>query len=109
MFCVEEGFVNGPHLLGEVHKGSYYLTSVKLKGRRNCLRMMRNEEEDEGDGEVKDVRENAHFMHGRDETNTRTFLSHAMCAKNECDSKDRTRTKKTNTTRTFTCSCCASC
>ena len=33
------------------------------------------------------------------------ILSRAMCARNECDSKDRTRTKKTKTTtRTFTCS-----
>ena len=33
------------------------------------------------------------------------ILSHAMCARNECDSRDRTRTKKTiTTTRTFTCS-----
>ena len=36
--CVREGFVSGPHLLGEV-QGSCYLTSGKLKGRRNCLRM----------------------------------------------------------------------
>ena len=41
--CVGEGFVSRPHLLGEVHRGSYYLTSGKLKGRRNCLRLMRNE------------------------------------------------------------------
>ena len=41
--CVGEGFVSGLHLLGEVHRGSYYLTSGKLKGRRNCLRLMRNE------------------------------------------------------------------
>ena len=32
-----------PHLLGEVHRGSYYLTSGKLQGRRNCLRITRNE------------------------------------------------------------------
>ena len=36
--CVGEGFVSRPHLLGEVHRGSYY-----LNGRKNCLRMMRNE------------------------------------------------------------------
>ena len=41
--CVGEGFVSRPHLLGEVHRRSYYLTSGKLKGRRNCLRMMKNE------------------------------------------------------------------
>ena len=36
--------VSRPHqLLGEVHKGSYYLTSGELKGSRNCLRLMRNE------------------------------------------------------------------
>ena len=40
---VGEGLVSRPHLLGEVHRGSYYLTSGKVKGRRNCLRMMRNE------------------------------------------------------------------
>ena len=33
--CVGEGFVSRPHLLGEVHGGSDYLTSGKLKGRRN--------------------------------------------------------------------------
>ena len=34
-------------------------------GSRNCLRLMGNErEEDEGDGEVKEVRGHAHFMHG---------------------------------------------
>ena len=27
-----------------------------------------------------------------------------MCARHECDNRNRTRTKKTNTTRTFTCS-----
>ena len=44
--CVGEVLVIGPHLLGEVHRGSYYyLTSEKLKGRRNCLRIMKNEEE----------------------------------------------------------------
>ena len=36
--------------------------------------------------------DNAHFQHGWDVTNTRT--SHAMCASNECDSRDRTKTKK---------------
>ena len=41
--CVGEGFVSRPHLLGEVQRGSNYLTSGKLKGRRNCLRMMKNE------------------------------------------------------------------
>ena len=41
--CVGERFVSRPHLLGEVHKGSYSLTSGKLKGRKNILRMMRNE------------------------------------------------------------------
>ena len=41
--CVGEGFVSRPHLLGEAHRGFYYLTLVKLKGRRNCLRLMKNE------------------------------------------------------------------
>ena len=40
---VGEGFVSRPHFLGVVHRGSYLLTSGKLKGRRNCLRIMRNE------------------------------------------------------------------
>ena len=43
MTCVGEGFVGRPHLLGEVHRGSYYLTSRKLKGSRNCSRLLRNE------------------------------------------------------------------
>ena len=41
--CAVEGLVSGPHLLGEVRRGSYCLTSGKLKGRRNSLRMMENE------------------------------------------------------------------
>ena len=41
--CVGEGLVSGPHLLGESAQGIYYLTSGKLKGSRNCLRLMRNE------------------------------------------------------------------
>ena len=32
-----------PISLAKHHKGSYYLTSVKLKGSSNCLRLMRNE------------------------------------------------------------------
>ena len=32
-----------PISLARVHRGSYYLTSWKLKGRRNCLRIMMNE------------------------------------------------------------------
>ena len=38
--CMEEGLVSRPHLLGESAQGIYYLTSGKLKGRRNCLRTM---------------------------------------------------------------------
>ena len=30
-------------LLGESAQGTYYITSVKLKGRRNCLRIMMKE------------------------------------------------------------------
>ena len=32
-----------PISLAKQHRGSYYLTSGKLKGSRNCLRLMRNE------------------------------------------------------------------
>ena len=32
-----------PISLVRVHRGSYYLTSGKMKGRRNCLRIMMNE------------------------------------------------------------------
>ena len=32
-----------PISLAKQHKGSYYLTSGKLKGSKNCLRLMRNE------------------------------------------------------------------
>ena len=40
--CVGEGLVSRPHLLGDsAHKGSFYLTSVKLKGSKDCLRMMK--------------------------------------------------------------------
>ena len=41
--CVGEGLVSRPHLLGESAQRIYYLTSGKLKGRRNCLRIMMNE------------------------------------------------------------------
>ena len=61
--CAGEGLVSRLHLLGEMQRGSYLLTSVKLKGSRNCLRIMKNEEEDAGDEEVKEVVENAHIMH----------------------------------------------
>ena len=52
-----EGLVSRPHLLGESAQGIYHLTSVKLKGGRNCLRIMMNEREH--DEKVKEVRENA--------------------------------------------------
>ena len=41
-------------------------------------------------------------MHGCNETKHLDILSHTMCARNECDNK--TKIKKTNTTRVFTCS-----
>ena len=41
--CVGEGLVSRPHLLGESAQVTYYLTSGKLKGSRNCLRIMMNE------------------------------------------------------------------
>ena len=41
--CVGEGLVSGPHLLGESAQGTNYLTSGKLKGSRNYLRIMMNE------------------------------------------------------------------
>ena len=41
--CVGEGFVSRPHLLGASAQGIYFLTLVKLKGRRNCLKIMMNE------------------------------------------------------------------
>ena len=41
--CVGEGLVSRRHLLGESAQGNYYLTSGKLKGRKNCLRIMMNE------------------------------------------------------------------
>ena len=40
---LEEDSSVDPISLARVHRGSYYLTSVKLKGSRNCLRLMRNE------------------------------------------------------------------
>ena len=62
--CVGERLVSRPHLLGESAQGIYFLTSVKLKGKRNCLRMMmKKEEESEDDEKVKEVRENAQLMH----------------------------------------------
>ena len=49
----------------EVVVGSqcYYLTSRKLKGSRNCLRLMRNERR-KMKVIKKEVKGNAHFMHG---------------------------------------------
>ena len=43
LICVGDGLVSGRHLLGLSAQGIYYLTSGKLKGRRNCLRIMMNE------------------------------------------------------------------
>ena len=63
---VGEGLVSRPHLLGESAQGIYYLTSGKLKGRRNRLRIMMNEKRKVEDGaKVKEVRENAQLMHAR--------------------------------------------
>ena len=41
-------------------QGTYYLPSAKLKGRKL---LEDNERESEDDDELKEVRENAHFMH----------------------------------------------
>ena len=55
------------------------------------------------------VRENAHFhacmamTMGWSETNTPNILSHAMCARDECDNS-KTDYEDCNTTRTLTCS-----
>ena len=40
---VGELLASRPISLTKKHQGSYYLTSRKLKGSRNCLRFMRNE------------------------------------------------------------------
>ena len=71
--------------------GSYFLTSGKLKGSRNCLRLTRNE------------RRKMNEMRSRKSEETLTscmrwdkhsdILSHAMCAWNECDSRNKTRTE----------------
>ena len=60
------------------------------------------EEEDEGNEEGRQRERPLHALvrwlkHS-------DILSHAMCARHECDNRNRRRTKKTNTTRTFTCS-----
>ena len=61
--CVGEGLVSRPHLLGESAQRIYYLTSGKLKGRRNCLRIMMNERRKvKMMKKVKEVRENAQHM-----------------------------------------------
>ena len=53
-----------PISLARVHRGSYYLTSGKMKGKRTCLKDKDEEEEEsEVDEEVKEVRENAQLMH----------------------------------------------
>ena len=38
--CVEKDLSVDPHLLGDCAQEIYYLTSVKLKGKKNCLRMV---------------------------------------------------------------------
>ena len=51
----------------------YYSSSWRWKGSRNCLRLMENKESRKMDGmESSESKSDAHFMHGRDETNTRT-------------------------------------
>ena len=40
--CGGDVLVSRPHLLSESAQGIYYLTSGKLKGRRNCLRSRMN-------------------------------------------------------------------
>ena len=61
------------HLLGEVAQGILPLNLVEVEGKQGLLEVAEEwEKEDEGDEEIKEVRGNAHFMHGWDETNTRT-------------------------------------
>ena len=107
--CVGKGFVSRPHLLGELHRWSCYLTSVKLKGTRNCLRMMKNEKRKmKMMKKVNYVRGNDHFMHGWDETNTRTSWATRCVQRMSVAIKTEQRLRRLTTTSTFTCSCCPS-
>ena len=93
--CVGEGFVSRPHLLGEVHRGSHYLSSGKLRGRRNCLKVMKNEKR-----KIKVMKRSRKSertlpscMHGDDHGMEwgahSNILSHAMCARNECGNTEQ--------------------
>ena len=71
--------------------GSYFLTSGKLKGSRNCLRLTRNERRKMKVMRSRKLEETlSSWMRWDKHSDT---LSHAMCAWNECDRRNRTRTE----------------
>ena len=105
---VEKLSSKDPISLARVHRGSYYLTSGRLKGNRKCrkLKVMKNRR--------KRSRES-----GRTTTQHVMTMETTMRRKNHDLSQcamckrwmwqHRTDYEECNTTRTLTCSCCASC
>ena len=62
--CEGEVIVIRPHLLARVHRGSYCLTSGKMKGRRKCWKIkMKKRRKVKLTKKVKEVRDNAQLMH----------------------------------------------
>ena len=114
--CVGEGLVSWPHLLGEVHRGSTNKTSEKLKGRRNCLRKMKNERKKVK--VMKRSRKSERTLtscmhgdgHGMEWDKHSNILSHAMCARNECDNTEQglRRVQHYAHALVFSASCCFS-
>ena len=110
VLCVGEGLVSRPHLLGENAQVIYYLTSWKLKDRRNCLKVMMNEKKKLK--MLKSERTLNSCMHGDDHgmewgAHANILSQSAMCKRWVW--QHRTDNEDCNTTRTLMCSCCASC
>ena len=109
-----ERLVNRPHLLGESAQGINYLTSVKLKGRKNRLRIMMNEKR-----KVKMMKKSKKSgrklnscIHGDDHGMEWDNHSHMLSQCAMCKRwvwQHRTDYEDCNTKRTLTCSCCALC
>ena len=100
--CVGEGLVRWHHLLIAEYT-VLLLVLEEVEGSRNCFRLMRN-----GIRKMKkmkkEVKGNAHFMHGWDDTNTRTSWSIRCVQGMSVTRETERRLRGRKSTRTFTCS-----
>ena len=97
-----------PISLARVHRGSYYLTSGKLKGSRKCrkVKVMKNRKKKSRES----GRTTTQHVMTMEMTMRRKHHDLSQCAM--CKRwmwQHRTDYEECNTTHTLTCSCCASC